>query len=508
MGFPDTSAWPPARLFPVVGIRGQEEQERRATSALLAVMAAVPEFAKSLLGYLRAPAGRVHTYAEVPFELQDGSNLRPDGAVVVERGKTHWGCLVEVKTGRAQLDSKQIEDYCRAAKEHGLDAVLTISNEIAAMPGESPVSVDGRRLRSLDLAHLSWWRILTEAITQHGYRGVSDPDQAWILAEFIEYLQHPKSGAGSFEDLGSDWVAVRDGARHQTLRRGSEATSVVARWEEFAQYLSLGLSQELGRDVLPVYPRKLDQASRRDKTMDELVEDGRLATRLRVPDAVGPIDIRADLRARQLTTSVAVDAPREGRAKTRVNWLLRQLRDADGGLRLEASFVGSRHSASCLLDVCRDQPEALLLDGDHKREPRAFTVALTKEMGRNKGRGDASFVRETERQLLGFYRDIVQDLSPWTPRAPRVREGARTTQTRSPRVPEDPPQPTEGAPPRESRDGQVEIREGFAPSSTPSEPPPAAEPPSGAVSPFVPVTQQATQSDSDAAPSGSDRNGG
>ena len=36
--------WHPARLIPVLGIKGQAEQERRATSVLLAVMGAVPEF--------------------------------------------------------------------------------------------------------------------------------------------------------------------------------------------------------------------------------------------------------------------------------------------------------------------------------------------------------------------------------------------------------------------------------------------------------------------------------
>jgi hypothetical protein len=37
---------------PVVGIRGQEEQEKRATSSLLAVMGAVPEFGPALLAGL------------------------------------------------------------------------------------------------------------------------------------------------------------------------------------------------------------------------------------------------------------------------------------------------------------------------------------------------------------------------------------------------------------------------------------------------------------------------
>ena len=60
--------------------------------------------------------------------------------------------------------------------------------------------------------------ILTEAIDQHRHRGITDPDQAWLLGELIAYLDHDKSGASGFEDLGEKWVAVRDGARAQTLR--------------------------------------------------------------------------------------------------------------------------------------------------------------------------------------------------------------------------------------------------------------------------------------------------
>lgn len=414
--------WLPARLIPTSGIGGAEEQERRATSALLAVLTAVPEFARALLGHMRAPAGRVTTYIEVPLAGADDKNLRPDGAIVVERGRTRWACLVEIKTGGNPLRDDQVDQYLALAREHGFDAVLTISNEIAAVPGELPVTVDGRRLRGLKLAHLSWWWILTEAIVQHEHRGVSDPDQAWILGELIAYLRHPRTGTGAFDDLGEHWVAVRNAARQNTLRRGKETASVVARWEEFTQYVCLGLSQELGREVTPIYRRGLTPAARRDATERELVENARLMATLRVPDAVGPITIEADLRARQVTTSVEVDAPGDGRPKTRVNWLLRQLNDAPGDLRVEAAFTGSRQTTSCLFDACREQPERLLLPGDDKRPPRRFTVALTRSMGSKRGRGDDSFVSVTQRQLIDFYRDLVQNLRPWAARAPRLRE--------------------------------------------------------------------------------------
>lgn len=52
-------AWRQARLIPTTGIGGQDEQEQRATSALLAVMGAVPQFGRAVLDHVGAPAGRI-----------------------------------------------------------------------------------------------------------------------------------------------------------------------------------------------------------------------------------------------------------------------------------------------------------------------------------------------------------------------------------------------------------------------------------------------------------------
>ena len=41
-------AWQQARLIPTSGINGAQEQERRATSALLAVMSAVKEYGRTV----------------------------------------------------------------------------------------------------------------------------------------------------------------------------------------------------------------------------------------------------------------------------------------------------------------------------------------------------------------------------------------------------------------------------------------------------------------------------
>jgi hypothetical protein len=443
----DTDEWHAARLIPTAGIRGQEEQERRATSSLLAVMRAVPEFGHALLKELGAPKSTViETFAEVRFKDASGATVIPDGALVCRRGQKEWVCLLEVKTAKAQLRADQVSSYLDIARDNGFDGVLTISNQITARSDDSPVPVDKRKLRRATLWHFSWWRVLTEAIVQHRFRGVSDPDQAWILGELIAYLDSSASGAGGFEDMGDKWVAVRKAAHEGTLRaRDPEAGIVAERWEEFTQYLCLGLSQDLGTSVTSPRPRGQTTTTRIDESVEELADQGTLTASLRVPDAVGDIRIRADLRARRTLTSVTIDAPREGRAKPRINWLLRQLADASGDLQIEAAFPNARQTTSELLADVRATPDALFYPPDSKREPKAFTITLARPMGQKRGKAEGSFVRETRAQTFDFYRDIVQRLKAWQARAPRLRGHEQ----RVPQAPSPEPPPVEQADIRE-----------------------------------------------------------
>ena len=431
-------AWHRARLIPTSGIRGQDEQEKRATSSLLAVMAAVDEFGKAVLGAIGAPRGRMSTFAEVQLKAADGRTSIPDGAIVVERGKTRWSAVVEVKTGTAELTTEQVSRYLDMARAHGFDAVLTISNQITSSPSDSPVDVDRRKVGGrVSLYHLSWWRVLTEAIVQHRHHGVADPDQAWILGELIAYLDHEASGASGFQDMGDKWVGVRNAAANGTLRTADpEARAVAERWEQFVEYLCLGLGQDLGRDVRSVRPRKETREARIDGLVKSLAQSGTLEATLRVPDAIGPVGVQADLRTRRVTTTVEVEAPREGRPQTRVNWMLRQLRDAPNELRIDVRFANARETASVLLSEAREFPQRLLSAADPRREPRAFQLALARPMGTKRGKGEKSFVRDTRQQMIGFYRDLVQDLRAWQPTAPKLPpESADVPPTPTPRPP-------------------------------------------------------------------------
>jgi hypothetical protein len=295
-------------------------------------MRAVPEFGRSLLSEVGAPRGRISTYSEVRLADVDGKVSIPDGAIVVEWGKKVWTALLEVKTGTAELAEEQITRYIDLARANGFDAVLTLSNQLTAAAEESPVRVSKAKLKKVELRHLSWWAVITEAVVQHRHRGVSDPDQAWILGELIAYLDHEGSGASGFEDMGSEWVGVRDAARNQTLRAADpQARAVAERWEQLLGYVALGLGQDLGGEVSVTRRRNQPKDERMTELVHALAQHGTLSGGLRVPNAVGPIVVDADLRARRVTTSVRLAAPADKRARGRIGWLLRQLKHARQG---------------------------------------------------------------------------------------------------------------------------------------------------------------------------------
>ena len=436
----EPTGWRHARLIPTYGTRTQQEQEKRATSCLLAVMHGVPEFGHALLTELGAPKSPViETFAEVRFKDSTGKTVIPDGAIICRRANKTWTCLVEVKTGSARLNDDQVACYLDVARENGFDGVLTISTQITATSAESPVSVDGRKLRTTGLWHFSWWRVLTEAVVQQRYRGISDPDQEWVLRELIHYLSNGASGAVGFEDMGENWVSVRKAAHDGTLRHGDAAALDVAeRWEQFANYLALSLSQELGATVTSHHPRKQTTTARLDRIVKSLADSGQMHSILRIPDAVGLLEIRTDLRARQTVTSVAINAPREGALKARFTWLMRQLKDAPDDLRVEAAFPSARVTTAASLGQVREDPKILYYPPDPKREPRVFMLARSRPMGQKRGRAEGSFVRETSAQAVNFYRDLVQNLKPWPAPPPRLRtkpESSAGTGTESPIVP-------------------------------------------------------------------------
>lgn len=417
--------WTRARLIPVSGIGSEKEAETRAASAVLAVFSVVRDLSLALfapMGASRAGKATVETYTEPQFSL-GGKKIRPDGLVRISYGKAEWTALVEFKTGDAKLDPEQINTYWELARQHNFDAVVTISNEIAASPGSHPT--EGLRVRSnskVQIHHISWTALLSTAVMIKSHKGVADPEQAWLVGELIRYLEHSASGAMAFDDMGPNWVAVRDGARDGALRKTDDGVQDVAlRWDQLLRYAALQLGARIGSDVQHVLSRaQTDQKARLAYLVDSLAVGRPLDGVLRVPNTVGDIEVYADVKARRITACVSVNAPEDRGGRARCTWIVGQLRDAPNDLIIEAYPKNARtpHTAS-LAQVLEDRDVLL---GDDKREPTRFRLVWTREMGANRKAGSRKpgFIDSVLSLIESFYGSVVQNVTPWTPKAPKI----------------------------------------------------------------------------------------
>jgi len=423
------------RLFPSVHIKSDREAELRATASLLSVIRAVSEFGKAIVHLSGGPTGRLSCFTEVPYQLDSGGGkppeeLRPDGVIRAVRGKTSWVALMEVKVGKASLDPEQIDKYHRLARDEGANALITVSNQPALPDGRPPVSLDGRRLRSVSVSHFSWERLLSEAQLLSRKKAVADPDQKWILDEWIRYMDDPASRIIEPPDLGSHWSDVLNAARTDALDQADgELRDVVLCWVGYLRKAALRLRAQLGVDVEMKLSRKeqKDPEIHLERLIASIRTNGPLSGVLRVPDAVGDIQIDVFLNSRSVRYGVEVRAPTEGRQATRVNWLSRQLRGRPHltDLVVIAGWSTRGLSTSASANGLVQNPGALLVDRKGVSvpkdvNPRVFLIQRTTKLQAGRGGSSARVLEGVSKGLEDFYRDVVEGLVPFVPRAPRL----------------------------------------------------------------------------------------
>ncbi|TQM25434.1 stress response protein SCP2 [Nocardia bhagyanarayanae] len=418
----ELDTWQPARLFSVVGVGAGEEQERRATSALIGTMQAVRPFARAVCARMGAPVGAFEGYVEVQYERGE-SKVIPDAVLKVSRGSRVWTGLLEVKTGNGKLKRDQLESYLDVARKKKYDAVVSLSNDVPASPGELPVEVDRRKLAKVALRHLSWAEVAHEARMLLSHGGIDNELQAWILGEFLRYLDHPRSGATEFVDMGRHWVAVRDSVTAGTLRAGDQkALTVADTWVSLSRHLALRLTAELGVTVKHILPRRhrSDPAARNAAVAERLAADGTFEAVLRIPDTAGDLVVIADVRTNKVRCRTVLDAPNEGSSGRRMSWLLRQLEDAPGDVQVEAVFSERGNEACEHLATVRANPK-VLTDG-RSGAIVSFSLEQTFPMGNRRAGTAASFISSVTSATDAFYGSVVQPLRGWVPAAPKQPE--------------------------------------------------------------------------------------
>lgn len=418
-----------ARLIPVA-----TKPELRNTCVTCAMLMAVEEFAEALLGPLGAPTGiraKTQVWVEPVFKAaKNDFKERPDALIVVDNGRREWRALIEAKAKNADLDSTQIEKYLDIAKAQGIDAVVTISNQFVATPSQSPCGINRQKLKKVDLFHWSWSYLKTEAKIQLSKSAVSDPDQAYMLEEYVRYLEHDSAGVSEFEQMGKDWVEACKlyFAKSKLDKKSPMGAAVVSDWDELMRCTALLMSRELETNVTTVLSAKerRDPNARLVAAQAGFIATGELKSRLEVPDAASPIAVEADLTRRSVTVSMTVDAPRDKkRASATVTWLLRQLsKTEDGSIMLVAKWPGRTQDTCAELAKVREDVDALV--GERKSQmPRAFEIRAVSDLG-GKFTQRRNFVPELVSCVTRFYEAVGQHVVPWQAPPPKPKKPVYT----------------------------------------------------------------------------------
>jgi hypothetical protein len=115
--------------------------------------------------------------------------------------------------------------------------------------------------------------------------------------------------------------------------------------------------------------------------------------------------------------SIEVRAPELARSTSRINWLLRQLRDAPADCRVDARFVRSRQTTSELVGSLRGD-SSLLVD-PAPTPPRSFVLTLARPVGGNRGTGRNSFINDLTALITEFHTTVAAGLHEWQPPKPK-----------------------------------------------------------------------------------------
>lgn len=421
-----------ARLVPVAS-----KPELRNTCVTSAMLMAVDEFAEALLGTLGAPIGtraKTEVWVEPVFKSFKNENKdRPDALIVVNNGRREWRALVEAKAKGVDLVADQVERYLDIAKTQGIDAVVTISNQFVATPTQSPCNVNRQKLKKVSLFHWSWSYLKTEAKIQLSKSAVSDPDQAYMLKEYVRYLEHDSAAVSEFEQMGKEWVeACKIYFAKSTLDKKSPmGAAVVSDWDELMRCTALLMSRQLETNVTTVLSAKerKDPNSRLEALQNSFASSGELKSRLEVPDAASPISVEADLTRRSVTVAMSVDAPRDRkRASATVTWLLRQLsKTKNDSLMLVAKWPGRTQDTLAELVKVREDVDALI--GERKGQlPRAFEIRAVSDLG-GKFTQRRNFVPELVSCVTRYYEAVGQHVVPWQAPPPKPKKILQTEES-------------------------------------------------------------------------------
>lgn len=413
-------------LFPAYDLK---ERELRNVSMLFRVLELVPTLAGDLFGEIGVYVGKrpkARYLTEVTFE--EFENERPDGFIEIKQ----WRALVEAKCDSNALNADQVSRYVKIARHHGLDAVITISNEMVARADHHPCyRLTKAEEKRLSLYHLSWQLIFTRLCLWAEREDEFDREQLELLTDFRNFLNSKASGLQRFDRMSGSWRQllqdVKRLATSENLPSSNQNVRPVVRdWFLEERDLALKLSEQMKAPVKLFIPRKFMDGNRSEERLEaasrELIQNLHLETYLMIPNAADHLCLRANLAQRKIEASMKLKAKLDSPStKGRVGWLKRMLQDIDDEYR-DMTYVTFRW-------VGKTDPLIFSIREifEWKRIPDYFPKSAVANFEVRMIYGESSsfqspskFILELEHLASLFYWQVGEKLKKWVPTPPKL----------------------------------------------------------------------------------------
>jgi len=306
--------------------------------------------------------------------------------------------------------------------------LVTLSNQFVSAPTQSPLQV--KVPKGVGLYHFSWSYLLTLShilLAEKDY-SISDEDQVHMMKEVVSYLEHKKSGTSGFNQMKPGWSAaieqINSGARLRL--KDPIVAEAVESWHQEEQDVALILSRNLGLLVESgVKKHRKNLQGRLDGDSKQLIDKSTLSSEYRIRGAVSDLVIEAHFKRRTIEMHVSIIPPSTMGIKGQLGWIGRQLAQChkknpelyemvESGLLIEVWVKNARVAERAQVS----QLEGLLehLQG---REIRELRVIHFEDFGKAFS-SRIKFVERLEQMALSFYTGVVQHLTNWEPKAPKI----------------------------------------------------------------------------------------
>ncbi|MFK7940592.1 MAG: hypothetical protein AB8B82_14520 [Roseovarius sp.] len=322
---------------------------------------------------------------EVSFPSSLISDVRPDGLIACQKGKTNWAAFIEAKSEKNLIRVDQITSYLELAKQTGVENIITISNEFARVPSEPPYHVDRKKSRSLNVMHFAWSDIRTSLELARCNLELSDAEDA-LLGECLEYFWHEKSGILTYDAMPEVWPNFVEAAS-TALGFNSNVkgfTDVVYGWQQERRDLCSKLTHFLSTEVELRHRAGVRSTDEERTKLDrqDLSSNYILHTQYFFKHAKIAINVELNLHSSRMIATMDVPVPEGKGARATISWLSKLLENIPlEGANLFIDWPGRGRDFEMPVTEFLREPE-MVLDGQ-KLAPKGVSLILSRHGVRN-----------------------------------------------------------------------------------------------------------------------------